>query len=209
MAYMRVRITKNKKKNYKRLKKGGIALEQFALINVRVKYQLYKERIIFFSIFLPVSILLFFSGAILSPITMNFHFMIFTGIGFFLMVIVTVTGAVAMERRSILHFLIETIKEVEKSDSVNIKDLFLTPYLGEKRTELIVQRLIKSKNLEDYEIIDNLIAKKSLGLKPEDTKKEKSSEPEKPLKIIRSRCLKCNSLIEGNPKFCAHCGEEL
>lgn len=210
MSYMRVRISKNKKKNYKRLKKSGIALEQFAETNVREKYQLYKDRIVFFSFFLPISMLLFFSGAILSPLTMNFYFMIFSGFGFILMVIATVTGATAIERRSVLRFLAETIEEISKLDSVSIKDLFLTPYLGEERTGLIIKRLIKGKNLEGYEIMDDLITKKSLELKPKDARKEKILKTEEiPLKIIRSRCLKCNSLIEGNSKFCINCGEEL
>ncbi|MCL1901081.1 MAG: zinc ribbon domain-containing protein [Firmicutes bacterium] len=208
MAHMSVRITKDKRKNYKRLKKSAIALEQFAEINVREKYQLYKDRILLFSIFLPVSILLFFSGAIISAVTGNFRFFILTGLGLILMVVVTVVGATGLERRSVLRFLIETIEEISDKDSLMIKDLFLTPYLGMQRTELIIKRLIKGKSLEEYEIKGELIRRKS-KIEPEDADKNIIKTEEVLIKIIRSRCLKCNTLIEGNTKFCTKCGEKL
>lgn len=192
---------------------GAMNLDSNIVPNMTERCIKLKRRMVFLGLCIPICMVLFMGGAILSGVTGNFAFIAFTPIGFFGFAATGVFLGLTGQKMSGAKFVVETIDEIYAKDCTYIKDLFLAQHIGVNKTLIIVKKLIQTKNIDFYEVVgDVAVAKTELRLKAKDLIKNTASEVPTNINIITdkpTKCPSCGSAITDNSKFCSYCGSRL
>jgi len=181
--------------------------------NMQGKYSRLKTRVILFALCIPLCMILFMCGGVLTGVTGNFAFIALTVIGFFCFPVSGIAVGITTAKAAAAKRTLGIIDEIYAKDCTYIKDLSLASHIGENKTLVLVKRLIETKNVEFYEVVGDIaVAKTELRLKVSDLIKKADSTSISTINVIAnkpSRCLSCGSAITDNSKFCSYCGSRL
>jgi len=165
-------------------------------------------------ILVPVGFVLFVIGGISMAASGSFGFPVPVLIGFFAFGAGGFMSAVYGGQAAAAGAYVSLQNQVRSADKTLINNLSFTPAQREADTLNAVKGLIRTGNLPGYEVIaDMMVAKSSLGIRPEDIAVGGGGESKVVLVSKSSsapaKCPSCGAAPRSAGKFCEYCGTKL
>jgi len=183
--------------------------------NMAEKFQTLKRRRTLLFVCMPLCMIFFMGGGVLSGVTQNFAFIAFVPIGFFGFAATGIALSFISNKITSVQSVVSLIGEINARDCTYFKDLSLARYVGENKILIIVKKLITTKNIDGYETVGDIaVAKKELYLKPSDLINNSTQGGSDSSKINLTvnrptKCPNCGSAVTDNSQFCSYCGSKL